>query len=66
MELVIRIKCDEDAFYTPDGDFLEHIPGPEVARILGKLASGCAGADLPDGPIMDFNGNCVGSAEVIK
>ena len=52
----IQIETDNDAFY-PD-------PGPELARILRKLADRLEGGDLAESVrLMDYNGNAVGRAE---
>ena len=58
MELVIRIRLDNDAFKSQN----------DVPRILNRLAYDCAVAKLGDFPIrlMDINGNTVGGAKVVK
>lgn len=63
MELTVKISCDNAAFGGDD-------PGPELARILYKLAedcgTGCA-VDLRKGlnlKLRDINGNLVGAARM--
>jgi hypothetical protein len=56
MSYSITIETDNDAFY-PD-------PGPELARILRKLADRLDGGELAESVrLMDYNGNTVGRAE---
>jgi len=60
MTLNIRIKMDNSAF--------EPSPGVEVARILHDLANRCEENDCTPGDsvgLRDFNGNKVGTAEVV-
>ena len=58
MRYLVEIATDNDAFYPE--------PGPELARILRKLADRIETAapdELTDaGRLMDYNGNTVGSA----
>jgi hypothetical protein len=59
MKLKIEIKMDNAAF--------EEDSGGEAARILKKLVVGWAGSPLAEGEywkLMDYNGNCVGKAEI--
>ena len=58
MRYLVEIATDNDAFYPE--------PGPELARILRKLAERIetAAPDELTAPVrlMDYNGNTVGSA----
>jgi hypothetical protein len=66
VKLTIEIQCDNDAFYPE--------PGPEVARILSNLADRIRLEVARGGhgdldaycPLMDYNGNRVGSATVTE
>lgn len=65
MEYVITINLDNAAFYDDGMDDVElmHNPGPEVARLLRKLADECDGGPY-EGKLKDINGNTVGRAEI--
>lgn len=61
MELKIRIEMDNAAF--------EDEPSVEVSRILRKIIKEIDGLSLSVGtyiPLMDANGNKVGTAEVAE
>ena len=61
MTLKIEIEMDNAAF--------EGQSGSEAARILRKIAGRIEGEDCVPGditPCMDFNGNKVGTAEVVE
>ena len=67
MTFTLTIKCDNAAFTGVDAEGQENLyPGPELARILEKLASQVENAE-PTGDswrILDFNGNKVGEARL--
>ena len=62
MTITIEIKCDNAAFDEENGG-----PGPEVGRLLRKVAALCEADDFDtvDGKrLMDVNGNHVGNVTV--
>lgn len=68
MTFNLAIKCDNSAFVDDsDGDD-KPMPGPELARILRKLASQLdTDLDTEDGEswsLLDVNGNKVGNADL--
>jgi len=67
MKYVIEIECDNAAFYQEYAcpNRTEIAPGNEVMRILTHLMSGMSETDLPEGPILDYNGNNVGESRII-
>ena len=65
MKYTITIDCDNAAFYQETlARIDEHAPGFEVMRILTKLLSGMCETDLPEGPLVDYNGNVVGESRI--
>jgi hypothetical protein len=62
----MTIDCDNAAFR--DGSTDSPDPGPELARILRRVATVCEGLN-PDGDtvvVRDLNGNKVGKAVLTK
>lgn len=57
--ITITIATDNDAFHTDEG---EHSPAQEVARILRKLADDIDTTGDTDQPLIDTNGNRVGTS----
>ena len=58
MKLTIEITCDNDAFGED--------PGPELARILTRLANDAKCGKVESYQISDVNGNAVGKVKVTE
>ena len=69
MKFKLSMDCDNAAFLEDDlPEEAPSQPGPEIARILKRLAVKVDNSCDPDGDswaLMDTNGNRVGKAELI-
>lgn len=65
MAFTLHVDTGNAAFYNMTGEV--HLPGPELARILRKLAETLEhGTHEQDGLLRDVNGNRVGSWEITE
>lgn len=64
MKFILNVSTDNAAFHRDTGEEWEHDPGPELARILRKIADKVEHEPLETytmfQTILDVNGNDVG------
>lgn len=64
MSFALRIETDNDAFRGPDCTADRHGEAEEISRILHRLASERPYLLRNKGPLVDVNGNTVGTWEM--